>query len=119
MDIVFKGSGVNEVGTLNGREVVRVDNRYFRPTEVDILVGDASKARKVLGWEPKYNLKDLVKEKKISVLIGPEGDFSPAERELILSKPETVSFTLSKNILRADTAAISAISIVNFIHNNH
>ena len=63
--------------------------------------------------------KDLVKEKKISVLFGPEGDFSPAERELILSKPETVPFTLSENILRADTAVISAISLVNFIHNNH
>ena len=63
--------------------------------------------------------KDLVKEKKISVLIGPEGDFSPAERELILSKPETVPFTLSGNILRADTAVISAISLVNYIQNNH
>ena len=63
--------------------------------------------------------KDLGKEKKISILIGPEGDFSPDERELILSNPETVSFSLSKNILRADTAVISAISIVNFIHNNH
>ena len=63
--------------------------------------------------------KDLVKEKKISVLIGPEGDFSPAERELILSKPETVPFTLSGNILRADTAVISAISLVNYIHKNH
>ena len=63
--------------------------------------------------------KDLGREKKISVLIGPEGDFSPAERELILSKPETDSFSLSQNILRADTAVISAISIINFIHNNH
>jgi 16S rRNA (uracil1498-N3)-methyltransferase len=62
--------------------------------------------------------KDFVK-KKISVLVGPEGDFLPAERELILSNPETVSFSLSKNILRTDTAVISAISIVNFIHNNH
>jgi len=65
------------------------------------------------------NSKDLVKEKKISVLIGPEGDFSPAECELILSKPETVSFSLSENILRADTAVISAISLVNYIQNNH
>jgi 16S rRNA (uracil1498-N3)-methyltransferase len=62
--------------------------------------------------------KDLGK-KKISVLIGPEGDFSPAERKLILSNPETVSFSLSKSILRTDTAVISAISIVNFIHHNH
>ena len=63
--------------------------------------------------------KDLGKEKKISILIGPEGDFSPDERELILSKPETASFSLSQNILRADTAVISAISIINFIHNKH
>ena len=63
--------------------------------------------------------KDLGQNKKVSVLIGPEGDFSPAERELILSKPETASFSLSQNILRADTAVISAISIINFIHNNH
>jgi len=62
--------------------------------------------------------KDLGK-KKISVLIGPEGDFSPAERKLIISNPETVSFSLSKSILRTDTAVISAISIVNFIHHNH
>ena len=62
---------------------------------------------------------DLGQDKKMSVLIGPEGDFSPAERELILSKPETVPFSLSGSILRADTAVISAISIINFIHNNH
>jgi 16S rRNA (uracil1498-N3)-methyltransferase len=63
--------------------------------------------------------KDLRQSKKTSVLIGPEGDFSPAERELILSKPETIPFTLSENILRADTAVISAISLVNYFHNNH
>ena len=62
---------------------------------------------------------DLAQCKKYSILIGPEGDFSPAERELILSKPQTVPFTLSENILRADTAVISAISLVNFIYNNH
>ena len=87
------------------------------------FINDISKETKLffadVNSEYILSVKDLVKEKKISVLIGPEGDFSPAERELILSKPETVSFTLSKNILRADTAVISAISIVNFIHNNH
>ena len=87
------------------------------------FINDISKETKLffadVNSEYILSVKDLVKEKKISVLIGPEGDFSPAERELILSKPEIVSFTLSKNILRADTAVISAISIVNFIHNNH
>ena len=67
----------------------------------------------------KPNSKDLRQSKKISILIGPEGDFSPTERELILSKPETISFSLSENILRADTAVISAILLVNFINNNH
>ncbi|MDB9760528.1 16S rRNA (uracil(1498)-N(3))-methyltransferase [Pelagibacteraceae bacterium] len=63
--------------------------------------------------------KDLGQGKKISILIGPEGDFSPAERELILSKPGTVPFSLSENILRTDTAVISAISLVTYIHINH
>jgi 16S rRNA (uracil1498-N3)-methyltransferase len=67
----------------------------------------------------KPSSKDLGQGKKISVLIGPEGDFSPEERELILSKPETIPFTLSENILRADTAVISAISLVNYIQNKH
>ena len=69
----------------------------------------------------KDNLKSKVLEeaKTLSVLIGPEGDFSPSERELILANSHVVSFTISKNILRSDTAVISAISLVNFINNNH
>ena len=62
---------------------------------------------------------DLSKNKTLCVLIGPEGDFSPKEAEIILSKPNVVSFSLSKNILRSDTAVITAISLVNFISNNH
>jgi len=69
----------------------------------------------------KYALssKDLEGIKNISILIGPEGDFSPSERELILKKSNVTPFSLSKNILRTDTAVISAISLVNFINNNH
>jgi 16S rRNA (uracil1498-N3)-methyltransferase len=69
----------------------------------------------------KDNLKSKVlkEAKTLSVLIGPEGDFSPSERELILANPHVVSFTISKNILRSDTAVISAISLVNFINNLH
>ena len=63
--------------------------------------------------------KDIEGIKNISILIGPEGDFSPSERELILEKSNVVPFSLSKNILRTDTAVISAISLVNFINNNH
>ena len=69
----------------------------------------------------KDNLKaEVLKEaKSLSVLIGPEGDFSPSERELILENSNVVPFTISRNILRTDTAVISAISLVNFINNFH
>ncbi len=68
-----------------------------------------------------YNLekKDFKEGESATVLVGPEGDFSPAERELILNGSTTVAFSLSKNILRTDTAVISAISLVNFITNQH
>ncbi|MDA8763973.1 16S rRNA (uracil(1498)-N(3))-methyltransferase [Candidatus Pelagibacter bacterium] len=69
----------------------------------------------------KENLKtEVLKEAKtLSILIGPEGDFSPPERELILANSNVVPFTISRNILRSDTAVISAISLVNFINNFH
>ena len=63
--------------------------------------------------------KDFKEGETATVLVGPEGDFSPAERELILNDSTTVAFSLSKNILRTDTAVISAISLVNFITNQH
>ena len=72
IELDFKGDGENEVGfvTANnknykvkiGQEIVKVNSKYFRPTEVDLLIGDATKAKKNLGWKPKYNLKSLVKE---------------------------------------------------------
>ena len=69
----------------------------------------------------KDNLKaeDLRNFKSLCILIGPEGDFSPEERESILQNRSVKPFTLSRNILRSDTAVISAISLVNFINNSH
>ncbi len=63
-DIEFKGEGVNEKGIdkKTGKVLIEVDPRYFRPAEVDLLLGDSSKARKELGWKPTYDLKMLVKE---------------------------------------------------------
>ena len=63
--------------------------------------------------------KDLKNCKSLCILVGPEGDFSPTERESILQNRAVKPFTLSRNILRSDTAVISAISLVNFINNFH
>jgi GDPmannose 4,6-dehydratase len=72
VELGFKGEGVNEIGFVIkcfgefqleiGRIVVKVDSKYFRPTEVDLLLGDPTKAMTKLGWNPKYNLTELVKE---------------------------------------------------------
>jgi len=62
-EISWKGTGINEKGILKstGKEVVGIDPRYFRPTEVDILIGNPAKAKEILGWEPKTTFKELVK----------------------------------------------------------
>jgi GDPmannose 4,6-dehydratase len=62
MNIVWKGKGLKEVGLINNKIIIRVDPRYFRPTEVESLLGDASKAKKKLNWQPKINFKELVSE---------------------------------------------------------
>jgi GDPmannose 4,6-dehydratase len=69
--IAWQGSGVNEKGldARTGKVLVEVDPRYFRPTEVDLLMGDASKAREKLGWQHKSTLGDLVKEMVAADLI--------------------------------------------------
>ena len=63
-EIVWEGRGVDEVGkdAANGDILVRIDPRYFRPTEVDLLIGDPSKAKKLLDWEAKIGLEELVAE---------------------------------------------------------
>jgi GDPmannose 4,6-dehydratase len=64
MKIVWMGEGLNEIGyDLNTKkEVIRVDPKYFRPAEVETLLGDASKAKEKLGWEPKISFKQLVED---------------------------------------------------------
>ena len=76
--IKWSGEGLNEIGTISGldrshlsagtgaklmgKSVVRIDKQYFRPTEVDLLLGDPSLAKKILGWEPEYDVRQLVEE---------------------------------------------------------
>ena len=79
--IIWEGNGINEVGKRadTGEIVVRIDPRYFRPTEVEQLLGDPTKARKNLGWEPKTSLDELIQE-----MI--EFDMKEAKKEMVLKK---------------------------------
>lgn len=78
IQVRFEGEGVDETGVIDsiddyllenpsvslepGQEIIKVDPRYFRPTEVDLLIGDPAKAKKKLGWKPKHDLRSLVKD---------------------------------------------------------
>ena len=64
IDISWVGEGDNEKGIdqVSGKVLVEIDKNYYRPTEVDLLIGDASKAKKILNWEPKIELESLIKE---------------------------------------------------------
>jgi GDPmannose 4,6-dehydratase len=71
IDIEWRGEGVNEIGVIAedvdenlkaGKEIVAIDPRYFRPTEVETLIGDASKAREQLSWEPEISFEEMVEE---------------------------------------------------------
>jgi GDPmannose 4,6-dehydratase len=89
MSIAWTGSGASEVGTLvdgnqriggkSGEAIIRVDKRYYRPTEVETLLGDATKARSKLGWTPKTNFEALVKEMV-------EADLAAAQQDALLVK---------------------------------
>ena len=63
-DIEWVGQGLDEVGVdkNTGKTIVRIDDKYFRPAEVETLLGDATKAKEILGWVPKVSFKELVKE---------------------------------------------------------
>ena len=62
--IIWEGEGINEIGRRadNKEVVIRIDPKYYRPTEVEELIGDASKARKLLNWEPKISLEEIISE---------------------------------------------------------
>ena len=79
--IIWEGEGINEVGIRSDTKevVIRVDPRYFRPTEVDILLGKSQKAHEKLGWSPKISLEEMIKEMIIS-------DKAEAKKESLLKK---------------------------------
>jgi GDP-D-mannose dehydratase len=80
MNVAWKGSGVDEKGyDGKGNCIVAVDPRYFRPTEVEALLGDPSKSNKKLGWKPKISFAELVSEMV-------RADFRSAERDELVKK---------------------------------
>ena len=87
MDIEWKGEGIGEVGIdRNSKsQIISVDPRYFRPTEVETLLGDASKARRELGWEPKISFDALVKEMILA-------DREMSKRDALIQKAGYKSF---------------------------
>ena len=80
--IAWKGKGVDEVGfdKKTGQVLVAIDQRYFRPTEVDLLHGDPSKARRVLGWRHKTEFRDMVREMIVSDRLAVKAESQRVER---------------------------------------
>ena len=86
MQITWEGQGVEETGTdQNGKVIVKVDPRYFRPTEVETLLGDPIKAREKLGWTPKIPFEELVAEMV-------REDLKSAERDELVKKHGYTAF---------------------------
>jgi GDPmannose 4,6-dehydratase len=80
ISVTWRGSGVDEKGyDAQGKCIVQVDPRYFRPTEVETLLGDATKAREKLGWTPKVTFAELVAEMV-------REDLKAAERDELVKK---------------------------------
>ena len=86
MYIIWQGQGIDETGTdQNGKVIVKVDPRYFRPTEVETLLGDPSKAKQKLGWTPKTTFEELVAEMV-------REDLKSAERDELVKKHGYAAF---------------------------
>lgn len=77
MELRWEGSGVDEVGYWNGKPIIRIDPRYFRPTEVETLLGDPAKAKEKLGWVPEITLKEMIAEMV-------EADLADAKKHALL-----------------------------------
>jgi GDPmannose 4,6-dehydratase len=91
MKIKWEGVGAEEKGVdMQGNVIVAVDPRYYRPTEVETLLGDASKARRELGWEPTVSFRDLVKEMV-------DEDLKTAERDALVRKHGYSVFNFHEN----------------------
>ena len=107
-------------------EATEQSNQMFPPEILEVIklrdfLKNLDKNTKLLfadvNSKNSLRIEDLKNFESLCILVGPEGDFSTSERQSILSFSRVAPFTMSKNILRSDTAVISAISLVNFINN--
>ncbi len=91
IDLRWEGAGAEEKGIdANGNVIVAVDPRYYRPTEVETLLGDAGKARRELGWKPRITFRELVKEMV-------DEDLKAAERDALIRKHGYSVFNFHEN----------------------
>ena len=130
--IVSERTEVKELNYERANKIVveaTEQSNQFRPPEISKVIKlkdfinnlDISTKLLFADINSEENLKyEKIKGDQLKIiLIGPEGDFSPSERELVLTNSNVIPFTISRNILRSDTAVISAISLVNYINNSH
>mgnify|MGYP006409063763 CR=1 FL=1 len=91
VELKWEGSGIDEIGTdiATGKIIVRVDSRYFRPTEVETLLGDSTKAREELGWVPKISFKEMVSEMVAS-------DLDDAKRDSLCNKEGFLTYNFQE-----------------------
>ena len=103
MQLQWVGEGVEEMAFWRGKPIVRIDPRYFRPTEVETLLGDPTKAKEKLGWIPEITAQQMCHEMVAY-------DLEKAKQHSLLNKPK-LGVVLSKVILFSQTAIILYVNI--------
>ena len=128
--IISERTEVKELNLERANKIViesTEQSNQFNPPEISKItklkdfINDLNVTNKLffadINCKGRLKKEDINKDDLKTILIGPEGDFTPAERKMILENESTISFSLSKNILRTETATISALSLVNYFYN--
>ena len=127
--IISERTEVKELNLERANKIViesTEQSNQFNPPEISKItklkdfINDLNVTNKLffadINCKGRLKKEDINKDDLKTILIGPEGDFTPAERKMILENESTISFSLSKNILRTETATISALSLVNYLY---